>query len=278
MILNLIKTALICGLVLTSPLARAQHGHIDAGAVGTSQNDRLTWINGADFVASSGYVKTFDYTNAGKYAGYFNGNITLVSLPQTAPYGGPTTGAASLGSLLLGRISLLDGPTGGKFGFWDTNSTTAPTISVGVGETASNLFRITQESGAPGADPFGHIHGRRMTTTKSGIYKVGLQAIDVSTNGTGGGPIHTPSDVLPIWFQAGVNIQSVEPDYEDGHVHVTFGAPTNTTWQVEYKNSLSETNWQPAGPVATGQDYFLEVLHEADPGTNRFYRVRRLTP
>lgn len=276
--LNLTKTALVCGLILGSLPARGQHGHLNAGAVGTSQNDQLAWINGADFVASSGYVKTLDYTNAGKYAGYYNGNITPDALAQTSAYGGPAPGAAALGSLLLGRISLLSGPAGGKFGFWETNSTTAPTISVGVGETSATLFRITQESGAPGADPYGHIHGRRMTTTKPGLYKVGFQIVDVSTNGVGGGPIHTPSAVLPIWFQAGVNIESVEPDYEDGHVHVRFAAPTNTTWQVEYTDSLSPTNWQPAGPVAVGQDYFMEVLHQAAPGTNRFYRVRRLTP
>jgi len=276
---TLMKSALICGLVLSSPFLCAQdHGHLNAGAVGTNVNDQANWNNAMDFIASSGYVKTFDYTNAGKYAGYYQGNITLAALPQTAAYGGPTAGAASFGALFLGRISLLFGPPGGTFGFWETNSTTAPTISVGVGETATNLFRITQTDGSPGADPFGHIHGRRMSTTKPGIYQVGFQAVDVSTNGIGGGPIHPPSAVLPVWFQAGVNIGSVEPDYLDGHVHVRFGAPANTTWQLESCDSLTSTDWQPAGAPVTGQDYFIDVMHEGNPGTNRFYRVRRLTP
>jgi hypothetical protein len=278
---NLIKSALICGLVLSSLLLRAQdHGHLNAGAVGTNQNDQLNWNNAVDFMAASGYVKTFDYTNAGKYAGYYQGNITPTAFPQTPAYGGPVAGAASLGALLQGRISLLAGPVGGKFGFWDTNSTVAsgPTISVGVGETSTNLFWITQADGSPGADPFGHIHGRRLSATKPGLYQVGFQAFDVSTNGAGGGPIHTPSAVLPVWFQAGVNIESVEPDYEDGHVHVRFGAPANTTWQLESIDSLSSTNWRPAGASVTGQDYFIEVLHEGDPGLNRFYRVRRTAP
>ncbi len=277
--LNTIIATIACGLVLSSPILRAQdHGHLNFGAAGTNTGSQLTWDNGADFIASSGYVKTLGYTNAGKYAGYFHQNITLTALPQTSGYGGPAPGAPALGSLIFARMSLLSGPQDGKFGFWDTNSTTAPSISLGAGETAASLIRVTQESGAPGADPFGHIHGRRFTATKPGIYHVGFQALDLSTNGVAGGPIHTPSAVLPVCFQAGVNIQSIEPDYEDGHVRVRFGAPLNTTWQVEYKDSLSSTNWLPAGAAVTGLDYFFERIHEGAPGPNRFYRVRRLAP
>ena len=275
------KSALVCGFVLSSPLLRAQdHGHLNVGAVSTNLNARLKWDNGADFVASSGYVKTFDYTNASRVAGHYQGNISLTSLPQTPGYDGPAPGAAAFGSLLFGRLSLLSGPPGGSFGFWESNSTavSGPLVSVKVGETATNLFRITQTEGAPGEDPFGHIHGRRLTATKPGLYQVGFQAVDISTNGLGGGPIHTPSALLPVWFQAGVNVASVEPDYEDGHVHVRFGAPANTTWQVESIDSLSSTNWQPAGGPVIGQDYFVERIHEGDPGPNRFYRVRRLSP
>ena len=276
---NLLPLALASGLVLGSPILHAQdHGHLNVGAVGTNQNDQLNWNNGADFIASSGYVKTLNHTNVGKYAGYYQQNITLTALAQTPAFGGPVAGAPALGSVVFARMSLLSGPFGGKFGFWDASSTTAPSISLNAGETATNLFQVTQATGEPGADPYGHIHGRRFTATRPGIYQVGFQAVDVSTNGVGGGPVHTPSAVLPLWFQAGVNIASVEPDHEDGHVHVRFGAPLNTTWQVEYTESLSPTNWLPAGTVVTGLDYFFEVMHAGDPGVQRCYRVRRLTP
>jgi len=278
---KLLNLALACGLFLSSPILRAQdHAHLNVGAVAPTNGAQAVWDNGPDFIASSGYVKTLDHTNSGRFAGYYQNNVTLTAFPATASYGGPTAGAASLGALFHGRISLLSGPPGGRFGFWETNSdaVSGPYVSVGVGETATNLFRITQTDGAPTADPFGHIHGRRLSATKQGIYKVGFQAIDVSTNGLGGGPIHPPTGVLPVWFQAGVNIESVEPDYEDGHVHVRFGAPLGTTWQVEYTDSFSPLNWLPAGEPVTGQDYFFERIHEGDPGANRYYRVRRLTP
>src|SRR5262245_16888036 len=121
--LKWIKLASVCGLALSSPILLAQdHGHLSAGAVSTNRGAKLTWDNGADFVASSGYVKTLDYTNSGKYSNYYQNNISLTALPQTAAYGGPTAGAASLGALIHGRLSLLSGPSGGSFGFWDTNS------------------------------------------------------------------------------------------------------------------------------------------------------------
>jgi len=272
------KSALACGLLLSSPILRAQdHGHLNAGAVSTNLNARLNWENGADFIASSGYVKTFDYTNAGKYAGYYQNNITLAALPQTAAYGGPTAGAAASGSLLHGRISLLSGPPGGSFGFWESNSTavTGPYVSVSAGETATNLFRLTQESGAPGADPFGHIHGRRLSATKPGLYKVGFQAIDVSTNGTGGGPIHIASDVLPVWFQAGPTFSSVRKT--SNVTQITYGSITNRISIVEYSTNLSQTNWIGLSTNG-GTDYFQTVSDTNATGRERYYRFRVTLP
>src|SRR4026208_1564028 len=102
-------------------------------------------------------------------------------------------------------MSCLAAPSGGAFGFWDAGST-APTESVQLGETSTNLFRLTEADGSPGTDPYGHIHGRRMSATRPGIYAIGFQVFDTSINGVNGGPIHRPSDVLPVVFQAGINI------------------------------------------------------------------------
>jgi len=52
----------------------------------------------------------------------------------------------------------------------------------------------------------------------SACYKIGFAAFDTSTNGAIVGPIHTATEELPVWFQAGVNIQSVTPDYSEGQV------------------------------------------------------------
>lgn len=278
---RLLSLAVSLVVLLASPATRAQdHGHLNVGAVSTSAGSALLWENGADFISSSGYVKTLWATNAGKYAGYYQGNITLTVLAQTPAYGGPMAGAPALGSLVFARLSVLSAPPGGRFGFWDTNTTaaTGPSLSLGAGEAATNLFRVTQESGLPGADPFGHIHGRRFTATQPGFYQVGFQAFDLSTNGPGGAPIHTPSPVIPVWFQAGVCVQSAVPLPSSSGVQVRFGAPLGTSLQLEYVPTLSSTNWLPAGPVVTGQDYLMDVLHQGDAGSQRYYRLRQVLP
>jgi hypothetical protein len=275
---NSIVLVLICGLSVSSQILCAQdHGHLNVGAVAQTNGAQAVWDNGAAFTASSGYVKTLDYTNAGKYAGYYQNNITPTVLPATGPFGGPTAGAPALGALIHGRLSLLEGPADGRFGFWESTSDAAsgPYISIGVGQTATNMFRITQTDGSPTADPFGHIHGRRLSATKPGLYKVGFQAVDVSTNGVGGGPIHTPSVVLPIWFQAGPTIASISKT--NNVARITYGSITNRTGIVEYSTNLSQTNWNGLSTNG-GTDYFRAVSDTNATGGQRYYRFRVTLP
>jgi hypothetical protein len=117
--------SLLLGLALSAPtnLNAQLHGHLNAGAVGTHQNDALIWANGADFAAQSGYVKTLDYTNSGRYAGYFQQNITLTALPATAAHAGPDPQAPALGSYIQARMSCVAVPPGGSFAFWENGAT-----------------------------------------------------------------------------------------------------------------------------------------------------------
>jgi hypothetical protein len=262
------------GISGVAPSAQGQHTHLNVGAAGRTQNAPLIWANGGDFIATSGYVNTLSYTNGGRFAGYYNGNITLTGLPATPPNAGPDPAAAALGAYLQFSIACLNGPPGGAFGFWDVGSTN-PSISLFSGETSTNLWRITEGDGTPGSDPYGHIHGRRFSATAPGLYQVAFTAFDTSTNGAGSRPIHTPSQALAIWFQAGVQIQSIEPDYEDGHVHVRFGAAVGFSWQMESSKVLgTQADWQPAGTPFTGNDYLIELIHEGAPGVRRFYRLK----
>jgi hypothetical protein len=257
-------------MLCAQPTLRAQHGHLNAGAAGTNQNERVIWANGADFIASSWYVKTLNYTNGGRFAGYYEGGITPTALPATLEHGGPDPDAAAFGSYLQFRMSCLEGPEGGAFGFWETGAT-SPSISLAPGQASTNLWRLSESDGSPGADPFGHIHGRRFTATKAGIYKVSFTAVDTSTNGTGGGAIHTPSEELPIWFQAGVSIQSVQPDLQASQVRVRFGAATGFNWSVQYASDLTNA-WESMSPV-TGNDTFIDWIHQIPPGQRGFYRL-----
>ena len=268
-----VKTALACGLFVGSQIARAQHGHTDIGATSTSQNAQLIWANGADFALTSGYVKWLEFTNASIYSNHFQGNITHTVLPATAGGGGPAAFAPALGSRIVGVVSSVSGPTGGEFGFWDTNFSSGPKIIVPVGGTNTNTFFLSNSAGAPGADPFGHIHGRRMSLNKPGLYKVGFKAFDISTNGAGGGPIHTPSDELLINFQAGLSLTTSRSN----GLNITYGSVAGRNNIIEYTTNLSETNW--TGIITNlGNDHFQTVLDTNLGGLQRYYRLRLTFP
>ncbi len=195
------------GGLAAAPAAFGQHGHLNAGALGQNQGDRLQFANGTDFAASSGYVKTLSYADTGLYSGFYEGGITLTALPTSPANGGPVPGASAPGSFLMVGVVSVDGPLGGSFGLWEEGATT-PTFSFDSGFAAavpSGLLALSDAgngAGTAGGDPFGHLHGRRFTATEAGEYTVGFKLYDVSANGTGGGPIHTPSETLEIHFSA----------------------------------------------------------------------------
>lgn len=187
--------------------AQAQHGHLNAGAVGQAAGDKLNFANGDLFAASSGYVKELALATSGTYSGYYEGGITLTALPGTIDNGGPAAGVSALGSFIMVGITSVQGPAGGSFGLWEEGAT-SPTFSYSVGydvASPSTLIALSDSStgaGTVGGDPFGHLHGRRFTATEPGLYTVEFKLFDTSINGVGGGPIHTPSDELAIQFNA----------------------------------------------------------------------------
>lgn len=184
--------------------ASAQHGHLNAGAVGQNQGDKLSFANGSIFAAESGYVKDLTAQSSGTYSGFYRGSITLTSLAGTVANGGPAAGAAAPGSFLQARISSVEGPAGGYFSYWEEGAT-VPTFSYASGTTgATGTYALSDASigaGTAGADPFGHLHGRSFTVSAPGTYTVGFSVVDTSNNGLGGGPIHAESDTLYIKFQ-----------------------------------------------------------------------------
>lgn len=192
------------GLVLAVQTACGQHGHLNAGALGTNQNDQLYFANGSLFAASSGYVQTMSLSNSGTYAGYYNSGPSFTALPQTVANGGPVPNATAFGSFIQMRLESVTGPAGGTFSFWDTDATT-PTISLAVGASSpSALWALSDAglgAGQPGADPFGHLHGRRFTVDVEGDYTIGFRLFDTSTNGLAGAPIHAMSGVFLFNFQ-----------------------------------------------------------------------------
>jgi hypothetical protein len=266
---SLLKVIALAGL--TSSAIAQDHGHLNVGAVGTNQNDQLIFDNSAIFETGSGYVKTLTYATNGPYAGYYQGSITLTALAATTNHLGPVPKAPALGSWIFAQLVSVDGPSDGAFAFWDAGAT-SPTISLASGRTGTNTWQLSENDGAPDTDPYGHIHGRRFTATKPGVYTVGFRAYDFSTSGVGGGPIHTPSTVVKLYFQAGDNVHSIEPDVD--HTHVRIGARVGYTWQLEAATKFSPPDWQIVGELVIGDDYFHEILDDNRVEGNRYYRVK----
>lgn len=251
------------------------HGHLNAGAVAQEQNAPLSFDNGADFITNSLYVKTMSYTNSGKYANYYQGNITLTALHAVDAFGDPVVGGPSPGSFIIAEIVSVNGPAGGAFGFWETNSVDLPTFDIPTGTTnASYRFDLSEASlgaGTPGGDPFGHIHGRRFTASKPGLYAVGFRLWDLSTNGDNAGPIHQPSGVMAVYFQAGNTINSVLHDL--GGTTVTFGAGSDANYTVQFNTDLLQPlNWKDVETVA-GTDKLVTIPDSEVRGSRGFYRL-----
>lgn len=201
--------ALTLGLGLAVSGVQAQH--INAGALGTGQ---LYFQNVSGFVNSSGFVIT-------------NREITLAqsATPATLPGLFEVTGlsftalgatsnalhnsspfAASLGAFVELRLeTVLSGPVGGTFSFWDHDAIANPTYSLGVGASGTSLIELSDVSlgaGTVGGDPYGHLHGRRYAVDLPGDYVVGFRLFDTSVNGLGGNPIQSPSDLYLLTFHA----------------------------------------------------------------------------
>ena len=267
---------LAAGIAASTQTAFSQaHGHLDIGAVGTNQNDPLNFNNGAIFSTNTGYIKTLTFTNSGIYAGYYQGNITLTGLAATPAHSGPIPGASAPGSMIYAQIVSVAGPAGGAFGFWETGAT-APTISLFSGTTGTNTYKVSENDGSAGSDPYGHYHGRKFTATVPGIYLVGFRALDFSTNGVGGGPIHAPSDVLKFYFQAGINIASIT---KSGNISsVEFGSMAGQIFNLEYSSSLTNLNWTAIGEAVAGNDSLQTLTDNDATDSQRFYRIKATTP
>jgi len=202
------KKILILAALLAAANLRAQvHGHINAGAAGgtliidnydefTGQKIDLAYV-------PVDYVYSGTGTDLTPYKGYFQGNITFTVLAATSANAGPVENAPALGAYIHLQLVSVSGPDGGSFGFWESGAP-APTYSLLADASGgTDLWKLSNNNGVAGSDPFGHIHGRRFTVDTPGEYVVGFRLVDLSTNGPGGAPIYgNPSQVYYFTFSA----------------------------------------------------------------------------
>ena len=133
-------------------------------------------------------------------------------------------------------------------------------------------LKVTEAFGAPGDDPYGHIHGRRFTASLPGIYRVTFGAFDISTNGPAGEPNHTASAPITIAFQAGFAMASV--NRTNNVATVRFGTATTHDFTLQANTNLLASNtWVTIGGKMRGSDYFQSVEDTAATDATKFYRV-----
>ena len=259
--------------------------HIYAGALGTNQGDKLYFSNGGSFDATrSDYALPQILRTNGLNAGYFRGDaLTFSALPATPLNGGPITNQsgtlnAALGARLAIQVVSVTGPPGGSLAFWEGDGESdlgTITFSIPVGTSnGANYLVISENTGQPGADPYGHIHGREFTTSSPGTYVVGFRVIDLSTNGVGGGPIQSPSDVLLVRFQAGLRIENVQT-LSHG-VEVSYRSPPGISNLLEATDSATPGHWMSVAPPLRGNNNLQSFTDTNAPTGNRFYRIRQL--
>jgi hypothetical protein len=260
----------------TAPL-RAQHVHVNAGATSTAQDAPLYFVNGDTYSTNANYDVYLSFTNSGSFSNLYQGaGVTFTSLASTPDNGGPAPGHAADGAFLQLQFVSISGPSGGVFGVWMQEpgdpSTSDLLFTLPVGATnGTNLISLSESDGSPGADPYGHIHGRTFTATTPGLYTLGCRIFDTSINGTGGGPIHTPSPLYYFYFQAGLTVSSWVKDAES--FSVTFGTTIGTTYHVESAPDLARPNWTPFTDPLPGSNYLLTAAtNSASP--QLFFRVR----
>ncbi|MCC7377483.1 MAG: hypothetical protein IT581_22675 [Verrucomicrobiales bacterium] len=253
--------------------------HIFAGAQGTKQQDPLVFTVASQFDTNSGFKLPMVLRTNGLNAGFYRGDVlTFTALAATDLGTGQLPGRALLGSRLAVQVVGVSGPEGGVVGFWEgdgENPGNQVTFNVPVGTTnGTNSFLISENNGTPGSDPYGHIHGRAFTTTLPGLYAVGFQLIDVSTNGVDGGPLHAPSPVLWIYFQAGPTVDGLERTPLG--IRVSYRSAPGVSNVLEASTDLGSSEWvRVAGPLRGNSA--PQGLTDPDPGSGpRFYRLRLL--
>ena len=262
--------------------AFAQHVHLVAGAESQEEGAKLRFTNGATYDTNSylGITPACFFMNSNLpalYPNLYQSDVTFASLPGTLWTGGPAPGAAAAGAFIVARIISVSGPQGGELGFWQEDedaTTTAKRFAIPVGTTnGSNRFDISEGITFPELDPFGHIHGRRFTASKPGLYTLGFQLIDTSTSGTNGGPFHLPSVPSFFYFQAGVHINSIVKS--NNAVSVQFGVNSFYDYDLEISTNLTTGNWVSINHVVGANHSDLHTFTDFDATNSaRFYRLR----
>jgi len=116
-----------------------------------------------------------------------------------------------------------------------------------------------------------------LTVNQPGLYCLGFQLRDTSTNGLNGGPIHAPSPVYGVYLQAGITLASIT---RQGSTTIAlFGGEPGHAYYLEHAPTLGFSPPWPtvAGPVL-GTNHLQRIEHSIAKGEVGFYRLRVEAP
>jgi hypothetical protein len=221
------------------------------------------------------------FSASGIYAGWFHNEIVFGALPATAGFGGPYPNSALPGTKIYLEVTSVEGPPGGVFTFWQTRSNT-PSFQVFSGTSEStNNWKLTDGSGRPGTDPYGHRHGRRFAVNLPGAYTVGFTLRDLGTNGPGGGPIHAPSLLYRMRFLAQPEPFTPPPALgrvtpADGWLTCRLVSEPNEPHTLESSDDL--VVWRTIAQFETTNSVQTLLLSPISNAPASFFRVSRPSP
>jgi hypothetical protein len=243
------------------------------GAMGETNGAPLCFLNQAQFTTNSESVVILHYTNSGPSAQYYQSAIPMLVVPASVGNGGPVAGHAAVGSRVEVQFVFLSGPPQGRLSVWDSGEA-QPRFSLAAGvHDATNRFTASEGNGTAIADPFGFIQGRSFGVNQPGLYCLSFRLVDTSTNGLGGGPIHTPSAVYSIHLQGGLTIHGLTKEETSATAH--FFGECGKSFYLERSSNLGPSAlWQTvAGPVL-GTNRFQTLTVESVTGSQSFFRLR----
>jgi hypothetical protein len=58
-----------------------------------------------------------------------------------------------------------------------------------------------------------------------------------------------------------------------GSIHISFATQNGSSYQVQYKNNLTDANWNPLGSAIPGNGS-IQTVNDSAVGSGRFYRVQ----
>jgi len=273
-----------CWLVVLP--AAAQHAHIYAGVASQIPGAAL-WFQNAylwDTNSYGGYTESpaciyLENNRPDLYPGLYHTATTFSALPATIFNAGPSPYAAALGTYIELRFVSLQGPAGGVLTAWneiDDPVNPAVIFTLPVGTTnGTNQFNLSEgDPFNPDSDPYGHIHGRPFTLNKPGLYTLGLQLVDTSTNGVNGTSMHGPSDITWFYLQAGLYLNDF---VRSNDVTIArFGLPGFTDYVFESNSTVTGTNWVAVANITGTTHSELRWVTDTNATTpTRFYRLRK---